>query len=309
MRDHAALPSKRGNLGHSRRSYARTLQKILNEISPQRVNVLDRPSTSFGTWEALKFAKEEPGGDSGHVAVVHTVPATALDLLTIDLQSELGMGLKDLNVVITTEEIPYVLISRTGAPWGSSYKDMIGYAKAHPGKVRYLSREVGSAADITTTWLFDQEGVEVEKVIGGSMQEIGIAVAAGEVDVALVFAEVALTHFQNQRAEILLMTGDTAIAPWTDRPVMSTVVDSKDVLLGRVIGLAVPAAVPGEHRAWLFEVIRKATEDGRYKERGAVLPGRVLRIRTHDEAVQLARSIFDMADPIVRKLGLHHESQ
>ena len=39
--------------------YARTLQEILNDgISPQRVNVLDRPSTSFGTWEALQFAAE-----------------------------------------------------------------------------------------------------------------------------------------------------------------------------------------------------------------------------------------------------------
>ena len=289
--------------------YARTLQEILNDISPQRVNVLDRPSTAFGTWEALKFGSEEPGGDAGHVMVIHTVPGTALDLLTVDLGTELGMSLKDLNIVTTTEEVPYVVISRTGAPWGSSFEEMIAYAKANPGKVRYLSREVGSAADITMTWLFDKKGVEVEKVIGGSMQEIGIAVAAGEVDVALVFAEVALTHFQNQKVEVLLMTGDTAIAPWTDRPTLSQVVEGADVLWGRVIGLAVPASVPDQHRAWLAELVRKATEDARYKERGTTVPGRVLKIRDHDDAVALAQSIYDFADPVVRKLGLHFENQ
>jgi tripartite-type tricarboxylate transporter receptor subunit TctC len=271
--------------------------------------VLDRPSTSFGTWEALKFAQEEPGGATGHVAVVHTVPAAALDLLTVDLESELGLGLDDLNVVITTEEVPYTLITRVGAPWGSSYEEMIAYAKANPKKVRYLSREVGSAADITMEWLFDKQGIEVEKIIGGSMQEIGIAVAAGEVDIALVFAEVALTHFQNGRADVLLMTGDNAIEPWKDRPVMSKVVDTKDVLWGRVIGLAVPPEVPNQNREWLAELVRKATEDPRYQERGKVVPGRVLRIRTHDEAVQLAKAIHDMADPIVRELGLHHEGK
>jgi tripartite-type tricarboxylate transporter receptor subunit TctC len=289
--------------------YARTLQEVLNDISPQRVNVLDRPSTAFGTWEALQFGSQEPGGDVGHVMVVHTVPGTALDLLTVDLNKELGMDLDDLNIVLTTEEVPYVVISRTGAPWGSSFDEMIAYAKANPGKLRYLSREVGSAADITMTWLFDKTGVKVEKIIGGSMQEIGIAVAAGEVDVALVFAEVALTHFQNQKVEVLLMTGDTAIAPWTDKPTLSQAIEGADVLWGRVIGLAVPASVSDEHRAWLFELVSKGTEDARYKERGNTVPGRVLKIRDHDNAVALAQSIRDFGDPIVRSLGLHYETQ
>jgi tripartite-type tricarboxylate transporter receptor subunit TctC len=290
--------------------YARTFQEILNDgLSPQRVNVLDRPSTSFGTWEALQFASGEPGGDVGHAMVIHTVPATALDLLTVNLEEELGMGIDDLNVVITTEEIPYVMISRTGAPWGDSYDEMIAHAKEHPGEVRYLSREVGSAVDITMEWLFDKEGVEVEKIIGGSMQEIGIAVAAGEVDIAMVFAEVALTHDQNDRAEVLMMTGDDAIEPWLGKPVMSDVIDSKDVQWGRVIGLAVPLSTPDENREWLAELIRKATEDPRYQERGKSLPGRALRQRTHDEAAQLAKQIHDLADPIVRDLGLHHENQ
>lgn len=290
--------------------YARTLQEILNDgISPQRINVLDRPSTSFGTWEAIKFAEEEPGGDTGHALVVHTVPAAALDLLTVDLESELGLGLDDLNVAITTEEVPYVVISRTDAPWGSSFEQMVAYAKEHPGELRYLSREVGSAADITMTWLFDKLGIEVEKIIGGSMQEIGIAVAAGEVDVALVFAEVALTHFQNERVEVLLMTGDNAIEPWKDKPVMTDVVDAKDVLWGRVIGLAVPPGVSAEHREWLHELVRRATEDPRYKERGATLPGRVLRIRGHEDAAKLATAVYELADPIVRGLNLHHEQQ
>ena len=105
------------------------------------------------------------------------------------------------------------------------------------------------------------------------------------------------------------MTGDDPIEPWMDTPVMSDVVESKDVQWGRVIGLAVPSSTPDEHRVWLAELIRKATEDARYQERGKSLPGRALRMRTNEEAAELANQIYTLADPIVRELGLHHEQQ
>ena len=102
-----------------------------------------------------------------------------------------------------------------------------------------------------------------------------------------------------------------AIPPvwFPDKPTLSQAVEGADVLWGRVIGLAVPASVSDEHRAWLAELITKATEDARYKERGNTVPGRVLKIRDHDNAVALAQSIYDFADPVVRGLGLHFENQ
>ena len=184
---------------------------------------------------------------------------------------------------------------------------MIAYAKENPGKVRYLSREVGSAADITMTWLFDKEGVEVEKIIGGSMQEIGIAVAAGEVDVALVFAEVALTHFQNEKVEVLLMTGDTAIAPWTDKPVLSRGGRRQGRPLGprdrprrarrrfrRASGMAASSSCARRTGG------RRATRSaGRRCPAACCDP----RPRRGGDARQ-GRSTIS-ADPIVRELGLH----
>jgi tripartite-type tricarboxylate transporter receptor subunit TctC len=93
--------------------------------------------------------------------VVHTVPGTALDLLTVDLNKELGMDLDDLNIVLSTEEVPYVVISRTGAPWGSSFDEMIAYAKANPGKVNMASAGVGSTTHLAGEMFKTMAGVDL----------------------------------------------------------------------------------------------------------------------------------------------------
>jgi len=285
--------------------YARTMQEILNDIAPVRANVLDRPSESFGTWEALIAAEEQPGGADGHAMVLLTVPGTATDPLAEPIEEELGLTLDDLNIVITTEEIPYVLYQRSDAPWGQSYQEMIEYARENPGEVRYISRGEGTGVDVVMEWIFDQEGIEVEKVIGGNHEEVGIAVAAGEGDISLGFAEVAFTHWQNERVDALLMTGDQPIEPWMDVPTMADLFDNPEVQFGRVVGWAAPASTPDLHREWLFELFSAAFEDERYQERGESQPGRALTIRDHESAMELARSIAEEAEPIFRRLGLH----
>lgn len=292
--------------------YARALQEILNDgLSPVQVNVVDRPSTDFGTWEALNFAANEPGGEEGYVSVVSNVPAAALDHLTVNLEEHTGLSPEDLNVAITTEEVPYVFFQHAEVPWGDTWESMIEYAEENPGEVDYLSLGSGSTVDITMQYLLSEEGVleNIDQSVGGGNVEIATAIAAGEADVSVTAAEAPLPHWQEDRVDVTMVTGENPIEPWTDVPAMTPYLGGDNVLPGRIIGLVMPQMVPDAHRDWINELISMATEDERYQERGNTTPGRVLNNRGPEEAKEVALQNLEQVEPIVRELGMHHEQQ
>lgn len=282
--------------------YARQIQHILEQTSPVGVKVLDRPSPSFGTWEALQWDDQQSGGKDGYLPIVVSVPGAALDLLSVpEIKSQLHMDLSNLNMVISTEKTPYVVIQRKNAPWGTGYKQMVAYAKAHPGTVRYISRDIGSSIDVTMTWLIDQGGYTVKKIPGGSQQEMAIAVGAGEGDFALLAPDTALVHWQKHRVDVTLVSGDTAIEPWKDVPTASDL-GYPNAPFGAIRGFAVPKDVPELHRQWLYELFKNAAKDPYYKQRTTQVPGLSLISLDHDQSMQVAEQVNKYAEPVVEEL-------
>jgi tripartite-type tricarboxylate transporter receptor subunit TctC len=74
-------------------------------------------------------------------------------------------------------------------------------------------------------------------------------------------------------------------------------------------GFAIARSVPVEHRDWLFELFRKATETAGFKEARLRLPGNKLVELDHDETLEFAKRAKDISEPIVRKLGIHWDQQ
>ena len=292
--------------------YVRLMQEIMNDgLSPVQINIIDRPSTQYGTWEAMQFAESEPGGTEGYVAIVVNAPASALDFLTVNIEDLTGYTLDDLNMVGTTEEVPFLLFQRSDVEWGDTYEEMLAYAQENPGEVCYHSLDPGSTVDITFKYLMSNEDPtpEFEQVVGPGSVEVAIAVAAGECDIALTNVDAAFPHFQNERIEPLILSGEQTINPWNDSPTMSERIDGPVALPGQVRGLAVPPTVSEEHRAWLFELLRAAAEDERYQARADGEPSRAIVTRTGQEALDIALATVEAAEPIVRELELHWDQQ
>lgn len=292
--------------------YVRLMQEIMNDgLSPVQINIIDRPSTQYGTWEAMQFAESEPGGTEGYVAIVVNAPASALDFLTVNIEELTGYTLDDLNMVGTTEEVPFLLFQRSDVEWGDTYEEMLAYAQENPGEVCYHSLDPGSTVDITFKYLMSNEDPtpEFEQVVGPGSVEVAIAVAAGECDIALTNVDAAFPHFQNERIEPLILSGEQTINPWNDSPTMSERIDGPVALPGQVRGLAVPPTVSEEHRAWLFELLRAAAEDERYQARADGEPSRAIVTRTGQEALDIALATVEAAEPIVRELELHWDQQ
>jgi tripartite-type tricarboxylate transporter receptor subunit TctC len=296
--------------GSSDGVYARDMQTALRDISPVPIEVIDRGEVgTYPTWEALGWTLDQPNGDQGYYPIVYVLPGSVLDLLTVPIERDLNVTIEDLNVVNVTEVTPYVVTSRKDAPWGNSFAKLVEHAKANPGTVKYLSRSPGSGGYTAMERYVELKGIEFDKKVGGSHNEIQSAIGAGVADVGITQIETALTHWEAGKIEILMVTGDQrAGAPWESVPSAAD-----EGMAGEPWaqnrGFTLAKAVPDEHRAWLFELFRAGSENTEFKAARQRLPGNALVMMNHDEAMALAKKAKDIAEPVIRKLGIHWDQQ
>ena len=286
--------------------YIRELQAILKDVSPVPLEVQDIPGPQFGMWTMAQEMVSTDDGKQGYRPSVTAFTGGALDLIVSPVTRDLGLDLKAINPVIATERVPFVLVTRGDAPW-NSWQEFVDYAKANPGKAKYLAR-VGSQLDIAASRLFAGAGMTVNKIAGGSTTEIGTAIGAGAGDVAALLPGTALPHFQAGKAKIMLVIGDTAPDPWTDAAT-TTSIGLPDEPWGTVRGFDVPSETPEAHRLWLAELFRKATESQQYLDRNKAVPG--LQVINYDKAkiLETMQNALTFGEPIIRELKLAWDQQ
>ena len=291
--------------------YANQLAEAAQKISPVPINVEHRQDFSnFGTWEALAWLTDQGEvADEGYVSIVFTVPGAIVDLLVTDIKSEVGVDLNDLNVVASTEQLPYFLHQRADAPWGDTVQDLVEYAKANPDTVRYISGGLGGAQDAAMQWYMRELGFTVNTIIGGGSSERALTVAAGDGDVTVSPPDVILPHYEAGRLEVLMASGDTASPePWADVPNAASMGLEGDPW-GQTRGVAVSPSVSEEHRAWLQELYTRAAADPEYVAKREQVPGLAVIVRDGEETLALAQTAYDEALPIMQELGAYWGDQ
>lgn len=297
--------------------YARQMQQAMTDISPVRINVSDRPDFgTYGTWEGLQFMRDDPDGSEGYIMAIQTVPGSTVDLLNTEVVRDLDVGVESTNILMATEFVPYAMTSRKDAPWGDSFEEMVAYAQANPGEVRYISRGPGSGLDIAFTAYQlaaaeqagspgdPQAGIPVETIIGGSHAEINAVLGAGEGDIAMTLVDVARQFHDDGRVEVILFSGEApAPEPFTDVPTGQEVFGT-DLLprdpWGQNRALFTADNVPECHQAWLTRLVELATEDEEFREARLNVPGLTLQNLTRDEMNELA---YDACGQIAVMLG------
>ena len=81
--------------------FVRTAVEALRKVSPVKIEILDRSDFgTYGTWEALQWMSQQPGGNEGNIVVVASVVGGALDLIATPIKDDLGVTLDDFNFVI-----------------------------------------------------------------------------------------------------------------------------------------------------------------------------------------------------------------
>ena len=288
--------------------YARQVQAIARELSGVNVNVVDRPDLGgYGTWEALSVIKGQTGGPEGHVMVVTTIPGATVDLLSTPVAEEFGVSIDSLNFVLLTEAVPWLIVGRTDAPWGDSIEELVTYAKANPGTVRYLSRGPGAGLNVAFQEYMQTLGFDVTTIIGGSLSEINIAIGAGQADIAVNVAGVSLPFVEDGRLKVLSCTGpiDPCGGPFNNPPrSMQSLTGAETDPWGSNRGLVVPDTTPAENKLWLETLIREVISRQEFIDQRSKVPGLTMVAYSHEQTLELQRAAYDIGKRVLGSAGL-----
>jgi tripartite-type tricarboxylate transporter receptor subunit TctC len=288
--------------------YARTLAEAAKDISPVDIRILDRPEfgSTYGAWAALDWMGDQRGGDQGYLSAVVTLPGHTIDLLATPVGEELGASMDSMNTVLLSESVPYVIVTRKGAPWGTSFEDMLAYAKDNPGEVRYISRGPGSGPDLAMSNYADVAGVTYNTSVGGSHAEILTAVGAGAGDIAVTLPGAASPFMQDGTIELLTCSGsqNPCAATWgREAPNASSVVDMETDAWGTNRGMATVDGVPESHRLWLEALFKAAVDEDSFVDSRSAIPGVGLVKINKAEALAIQEKAYATAYLLLEKLG------
>ncbi len=290
--------------------YARQMQKAATPLSPVRINVLDRPDFgNWGNWEAYKWVEKEPGGDEGYITTVTTVPGSTIDLINTPVMKAIDVTQATQNWAIGTEQAPFALVSRKGAPWGSSWEELVTYVQEHPKEVKYVSIGAGSGMDVAfLTYSSFVGGLEVNTVVGGSHAEIVATVASGAADIAMTVAGTARQFYDDGKIDILFVTNtNEPPAEWKGVRNMQTIL-GKDKLpvdpFGSMRGLVASEQTPDCHREWVYTLYAKAAENDEFIAARSQIPGMVQVTRDREGVLELVSVAYKLAWDVLEPLGM-----
>ena len=178
---------------------ARTISQKLAQKWGQPVVVENRPGAGGNIGAQAVFSAEPDG---------YTLLTTPPGPLAINqnLYKELRFDPAKFTPVILLASIPNVITARADFP-ANSVKELIAYAKAHPGKVTYASQGNGSTSHLTGQMFATMTGVEMVHVPfkgeGPALTEL----LGGRVDLFLGNVSAVLKFREGKQVKLLGLAG------------------------------------------------------------------------------------------------------
>jgi tripartite-type tricarboxylate transporter receptor subunit TctC len=169
----------------------------------------------------------------------------------------------------------HVLVINPGLPF-NSVQELILYAKANPGKLRYGSGGKGSFTQFAAENFNLMANIKVEHIpYKGGGQAI-IDCIAGHIEICFIPATAALSHVKSKQLKPL---GITAVSRWSEMPTTPTINEAGVNGFNYVTwyGLFLPAKTPNHIVQKLLSEIQKIVNDSEikkiFKEQGLISAG------------------------------------
>jgi tripartite-type tricarboxylate transporter receptor subunit TctC len=156
-----------------------------------------------------------------------------------------------------------------------SVKDVVDYAKAHPGELTYASLGIGSSGQLASTLFSEVTGITLQHVPYNSFSQAVTDVSAGRISVWLTTLGGAIGHIQAGKLRPLAVSGPTRTAQLPDVPTF----DELGVAYGNDTSwyaLFAPAGTPPAVVAKVNADTNKILADADMKERATKLGFRLV---------------------------------
>lgn len=168
--------------------------------------------------------------------------------------------LKDFTYIATFVNISIPMFVTSQSPH-KSWTELITFAKANPGKLRWATAAPRGLAHISTEAAFRQEGVQAAFVPFSGGADAITALLGGHIE-AVVASDYA-SHLQSGKIRLLVETGSEPIANYPDVPTFKQL--GYPLALSSGYGLFGPADLPKSVVSWWEDELRAMTESPLYQ--------------------------------------------
>ncbi len=242
-----------GGTDRTARALAASLQKVMG----WRVGVVNRTGG---------------GGVVGHSATATAKPnGYTLGMITIEITMMHWLKLTDLNYrdyepIALLINNPAGIIVSTKSPW-RSYKDLMNYIKAHPGKLTASGTAAGGVWDLARIGWLTGAGLDANAVRWVPSTGASAALSeliAGGVDIATCSPLEALPLIDGNKARCLAVMAEKRISVLKDVPTLKEL--GVDFFIGGWAGLAAPKGVPESILRVLYKAVDRAVKSKYFKD-------------------------------------------
>jgi tripartite-type tricarboxylate transporter receptor subunit TctC len=183
-----------------------------------------------------------------------------------------------------------------------SVKEIVDYAKAHPGELTYASLGIGSSGQLASTLFSEVTGITLQHVPYNSFSQAVTDVSAGRISVWLTTLGGSIGHIQAGKLRALAVSGPTRAAQLPDVPTF----DELGVAYGNDTSwyaLFAPAGAPPAVIAKINADTNKLLADADMKERATKLGFRLVG-GTPEQLGAHLRSEIDKWAKVAKAAGL-----
>jgi tripartite-type tricarboxylate transporter receptor subunit TctC len=213
----------------------RIVAQQLQELWGQTVLVVNKPGAG-GMIAGDTVAKSAPDGQTiGIETTTHVINPT-LRAATIPYDTP-----KDFAYVTQLVSQHVVLVANAAEPF-NTVKELIAYAKAHPGKLSYASPTTGTASHLAAEMLKAEAGIDMVHVPYKGSGPAQVDLVAGRVDLMFDVYHSAKQLAEQGKLKIIALTTDTQPANIKDYPLVADTIPGFNVT--SFFGLIVRAGTP-----------------------------------------------------------------
>ena len=207
----------------------------------------------------------------------------------------------DFATITKFDLTPNVLIAHPKFPPNNS-KDMITYARAHPGKVNFASSGAGSGGHLSLLLLIDTMKIDVLHIPYKGAGPAVLEVLAGRNDLMFINPAVAMGHYKAGRLKVLGFAGPKRLATMPDVPTFEEQ-GFVDFESSNFKGLVAPAGTPRFVIDKMHDVLVKIINMPDINAR-LIAGGSIPRTTTPEQFAEENRKEVERWGKLMRKHGI-----
>jgi tripartite-type tricarboxylate transporter receptor subunit TctC len=274
---------------------ARALAKSAEKLLGQPIAVVNKAGAA-GTIGVGALAASRPDGYT--IGVVTSAPLTMSPHM-IDLPYD---PVKDIEFIMGYGEYMYGVCVRSDSPF-KTLKDLVQYAKANPGKIKYSTAGLATPDNLAMVELAKGDNIKWEPVVFKGSPETVTACLGGHVDAVAINPANLVPFIKAGRLRLLASFTRTR---WESAPDVPTVYEQgfKFSIPASTLAIGVPKGVPKPILDKLREAFKKSMDDPEFLD----IMKKTFVTPVYDAPEEYQKKMeetYKLFEGILKELGLH----